>query len=392
MASTKEEAFEAFERHGPDAFTAAQWVDADLPPDKLPDGESAPLISTNKDYLYQLRGDFKAQHQTSEADEGASTSEEAEEATETTEDTDPEPEPDSGQSEATEPEPEPEPTPTEPEAAPPDPAPPTKTDGGDGGEGVEVGHEGKEKLSPDGFEDESVASIEPPDGLDLPEGTNPEDFEPEPDSTTVDHDPEPEPEPEPEQSSGGLLSRIRGDSGKTETTEEVVEDAPTEAENERRQELADRLKGADGGPTPEPEDTDQPTTSTTSQGLVVDEDLVASLFGLPFAQAKNATGWDGWELSDEERDANARLIVAYCDEQNIDLSAGGMLAMSLMSTVGGRAAGYARHRKSQGDDDPEPEPDSPPVDAESEAAEQDEQDEQTPDDGDGFDFSQSSTW
>ena len=168
MASTKEEAFEAFERHGPDAFTAAQWVDADLPPDKLPDGESAPLISTNKDYLYQLRGDFKAQHQTSEADEGASTSEEAEEATETTEDTDPEP--DSGQSEATEPEPEPEPTPTEPEAAPPDPAPPTKTGGG---EAVEVGHEGKEKLSPDGFEDESVASIEPPDGLDLPEGTKP---------------------------------------------------------------------------------------------------------------------------------------------------------------------------------------------------------------------------
>ena len=394
MASTKEEAFEAFERHGPDAFTAAQWVDADLPPDKLPDGESAPLISTNKDYLYQLRGDFKAQHQTSEADEGASTSEEAEEATETTEDT--------------EPEPEPEPTPTEPEAAPPDPAPPTNTDGG---EGVEVGHEGKEKLSPDGFEDESVASIEPPDGLDLPEGTNPEDFEPEPDSPAVDHDPEPEPEPEPEQSSGGLLSRIRGDSGKTETTEEVVEDAPTEAEGERRQELADRLKGADGGPTPEPEDTDQPTTSTTSQGLVVDEDLVASLFGLPFAQAKNATGWDGWELSDEERDANARLIVAYCDEQNIDLSAGGMLAMSLMSTVGGRVAGYAKHRKTESDDaddgeasasvdrDPEPTPsEETATDGGDEAAPtrseptRDEPSETTEADAEAFDLSDSSTW
>lgn len=399
MASTKERAFSAFEEHGPDAFTAAEWAER---------------IDTSKDYVYQLRGDYKEQHEASEADEQASTSEDGGGAEETTDDPDPEPESLSDQSEAAEGNgTETEPSATTPEASAPatdaeadsepsatSPDEPTRSEpkaATDGGDIVAVGHEGKEKLSPAGFEEESVSSIDPPDGTELPDDVSPEDFEPDP-SASADHDPEPEPEPEPEEQDtggGGLLSRIRGDSSASETTEEVVEDAPDQAEAERREELLGTLEGADGGPDPAGGDGDQPNTSTTSHGLVMDEDLVASMFGMPFAQAANATGWDGWELTDEEKEANARLLVAYCDEQDIDLSAGGMLAMSLMSTVGGRVAGYAQHRRSEQADEADGEPvDHDPEQADEATEETTEQttEQTTEADGENFDFSDSSTW
>jgi len=103
--------------------------------------------------------------------------------------------------------------------------------------------------------------------------------------------------------------------------------------------------------------------------------------------------------------------VAFCDEQNIDLSAGGMLAMSLMSTVGGRVAGYARHRKTESDDadggeasasvDRDPEPtrsEETATDGGDEAAPtrseptRDEPSETTEADAEAFNFSDSSTW
>jgi hypothetical protein len=393
VASTKERAFAAFAEHGPDAYSAAEWADE---------------LGTSKDYVYQLRGDYKEEAAASEDDEADSTPEES------TDD----PEPTDGPDEPTEPEPTPEPEPS-PEAS----ASAEATT--DGGEMVAVGHEGKEKLSPAGFEDQNVSSINAPDGVELPDDTTPEDFEPEPDSPAVDHDPEPEPEPEPENNGqgggSGLLSRIRGDSSPSESTSEVVDDAPTDAEADRREQVLGALEGASDDPTEiaEPEGDGDRNTSTMQNGLVMDEDLVASLFGLPFAQAKNATGWDGWELSEEEKEANARLIVAYCDEQNIDLSAGGMLAMSLMSTVGGRVAGYAKHRKTESDDaddgeasasvdrDPEPTPseetatdggdEAAPTRSEETATDGGDEaaptrSETTEADAEAFDFSDSSTW
>jgi len=429
VASTKERAFADFAEHGPDAYSAAEWADE---------------LGTSKDYVYQLRGDYKEEAAASEDDEADSTPEESTDDPEPTdgpdEPTEPlseqpeavegnEPEPSATTGEASAPptdaeadstpsatSPEPEPTP-EPEPSPEASASAEATTDGD--EMVAVGHEGKEKLSPAGFEDQNVSSIDAPDGVELPDDTTPEDFEPGDEPASVDRDPEPEPVPEPEPENNGqgggsdLLSRIRGDSSPSESTSEVVDDAPTDAEADRREQVLGALEGASDDPTEsaEPEGDGDRNTSTMQNGLVMDEDLVASLFGLPFAQAANATGWDGWELSDEEREANARLIVAYCDEQNIDLSAGGMLAMSLMSTVGGRVAGYAKHRKTESDDaddgeasasvdrDPEPTPsEETATDGGDEAAPtrseptRDEPSETTEADAEAFDFSDSSTW
>jgi len=304
----------------------------------------------------------------------------------------------------------------------------------DGGtESVEVSHEGTEKLSPSGFEDESTSAIDPPEGVTLPEDVSPDDFEPVDRRTAT--DPEPEPQRDvsdtPDSTSDdGLLSRIRGgNTGEVESPGDVVNDADDEEERDRRREVLEHLESASQeGPesrTEEPEadldaepDTADDSTAggspstTTTQGMVVDDDLVASLFGMPFAQAAEATGWEGWRLSAEEKRTNARLLVAYCDSQNIDLSEGTMLAMSLMSTVGGRAAGYAQYRRSQGDGEttdaaperdptPDPEaqqgstdgptaatsaPDDTPKTAVTDGGETGESD------GKSFDFADSSTW
>lgn len=300
---------------------------------------------------------------------------------------------------------------------------------------VTVSHEGTEKLSPAGFEDESISSIDPPEGVELPKDVGPDDFEPEPEESTIHRDShadrrdqEPSADPDPNDSEtdrgnsgGGLLSRIRGDKQR-ETTDDVVDDAHDSAERQRREQVLDALRGA--GPTqgqPREDHEGQPETSAAS-GIVMDADLVAQLFGMPFEQAAAATGWDGWALTDAERKANARLIVAYCEEQNIDLSTGGMLAMSLMSTVGGRMAGYARHRKQQreesavrqrepADEEPEPAPEPEPeperiesdshlpgpvarASADNQPARQSAGDVAKTDGGqrDDFDFSDSSTW
>ena len=83
-----------------------------------------------------------------------------------------------------------------------------------------------------------------------------------------------------------------------------------------------------------------------------------------------------------------------------------MLAMSLMSTVGGRVAGYARHRKTESDDaddgeasasvDRDPEPtrsEETATDGGDEAAPtRDEPSETTEADAEAFNFSDSSTW
>jgi len=388
--SLRDEAFEAFEEAGPDAHSAAEWADK---------------LGTSKDYVYQLRGDYKSEHAASDEEDTEGNSEPSDSTGEGSAETIGEQDdsersqnsPDRDDPEGLESEEtsensltlDPESESTEPveEAA----ATETVTDGGP--ESIEVGTEGKEKLSPDGFEDKTVASIDAPDGVELPEGTTPDDLEAEQaeasaESTRTETDDLPttaeqesESAPTEAESGGGLLDMIRGDEEpEPESAEAVVEEAPTEAERDRRGEVLGALEQATEPDTAEVADAetendgDGPNPTTMSNGLTVDQDLVETLFGMPFSQLSSATGWDGWELTEQEKAANAELLVAYCDEQDIDLSTGGMLAMSLLSTVGGRAVGYQKYRKSEQSDEPEPVEQRPDRDdAPDESTEPDEQ-------------------
>jgi hypothetical protein len=407
MATIKDRAFELFDERGPMDLTAEEW---------------AAELDTDPDYVYDLRREWREsrddpdQRGAGAAGEGVVSLEPSSTDPGTTEgSTERDPDPDLGEDAGRE------------------------TDGGqDPTDSVDVGHQGTEKLSPAGHEDESVSSIDAPAGVNLPEGTTPDDLEPDEgdtqdqsgdgdDSTQESQAPEPDDsggENQADNSSGGLLSRIRGssdsDEGEPRSTEEIVEDADTEEERNRREDLLAQLEASDQGEATDDEQaaTGEPDPKRMQNGLVVDENLVSTLFQLPFSQAAQVTGWDGWDVSDPEAEANAELIVAYCNEQDIDLSTGSMLAMSLMSTVGGRAAGYAKHRRNGGTSadatavsDPveEPEPDTEPAETEHRAPEEDRtqatetvspdeptseqgQPEAVAEGGDGFDFHDPDTW
>jgi hypothetical protein len=377
--SVKQRAFRKFEEEGPRARSASEWADE---------------LGTEPDYIYQLRSEFRDDVEDDRDDAAESPG---------PPDGDDEGQTDTGES------PSPSEAPSQPPAdagaqGPADAG--TSTDGGthgvsegSGPESIDVGHDGQEKLSPKGWDDEAVSSIDPPEGVDV-DGFGPDDFEPEPavtptpDSPPTKSDPDPDPEPSDASDSSGLLGRIRGDSDTERSTDEIVEDADSPAERDRRQELLEQLDDA-GGPTvpPEAQEADEgPTPAEAQPRLVVNQELVESLFRMPFSQAAQATGWDGWELSDAEAQANAELFVAWCRENDVDLSTGTMLAMSLVSTVGGRAAGYVRYRRTS-DTGPQPDPDdAPDSDADTaDAQAPDRPDESTGDDV-GFDFNDPETW
>jgi hypothetical protein len=234
--------------------------------------------------------------------------------------------------------------------------------------------------------------MDPPEDSDLPDDVTPDDFEAVEEGDSPDKTGESDPqtaEPDPEddgesEESSGVLDKLRNgdsddedDNQKTkaggnpeESPQEIVEEADDPEEQERRQRVLDSLNGAtedeeqnrdetpkskpnqgDADPSVQSQCDPSPKPAQMQNGMVVDEKLLETLFGLPFDQAANVTGWDGWRLSAEEKEANARLLRAYADEQNIDLGPGVMLAMSLGSTVGGRAVGYTRYRKQQSSDE-----------------------------------------
>lgn len=405
--STKDRAFEAFEDEGPDAHSAAEWADR---------------LDTSKDYVYQLRGDFKQEHTQEPADASESEQVDTNEGQDTTDTEESHSDPhsaeerdagkstgdDSLQSSESSHSTDTRSPPRESENSPNTTESDAETDGG----AVTVNHEGTEKLSPAGFEDESTSSIDAPDGMELPESVTPDDFEPGAHQDPTD-DPAGEPdaadvEDDQDGDSGGLLDRIRGDS-EQRSTEEIVEDTDDPAEKDRREDVLEALDESnqtapdEGDPNEHDEAADPtpggPDPTTTQTGMVVDESLVATVFGLPFSQLSQATGWEGWELTEEEKQANAELLVAYCDEQNIDMSTGGLLAMSLISTVGGRTAGYMQYRRDdEAADHAEAEPadeqtgDEPSSDPTESTPRQ--TDEQNPSGGESeqFDFHNSETW
>lgn len=263
---------------------------------------------------------------------------------------------------------------------------------------IVVNEEGSEKLSPEGFDSRNRPEMDPPEGADLPDDVTPDDFE----STEGDEcvsspsesvsseestsqNPGPEPDDDGEEDSGGVLSKLRDRGGDDEdenpeqSPQEIVEEADDPEEQERRQRVLDALNEgandedgnrderperqpnqADASPSGHTESDPSPKPAQMQNGMVVDEKLLETLFGLPFDQAANVTGWEGWRLSPEEKEANARLLRAYADEQDIDLGPGVMLAMSLGSTVGGRVVGYTRHRKQQTSDQTTPDTDTEP--------------------------------
>ncbi|WP_158055975.1 membrane-attack complex/perforin family protein [Halorussus halophilus] len=250
---------------------------------------------------------------------------------------------------------------------------------------VVVTEEGSEKLSPDGFESKNRPEVSPPDDTDLPENVTPDDFEPDEESAstsgvTEQHDDdESEPETGDEANSGGLMARIRNDnadsddeSGTTSKTQEIIDDAPDEETRQRRQELKDALDSSvEEGESRTPPDSEEnpanPPDSGASevQGAIVSDALLGSVCTMPFHSAAKATGWEGWELDDREREKLQELIVAWADEKDVDLGPNLLLAMSLTNIVGSRAVGYARYRKSNDRDSTDRERESGERDRES---------------------------
>lgn len=241
---------------------------------------------------------------------------------------------------------------------------------------IEVGHEGSEKLSPEGAPDDRGTAVAPPSGIEADQ-IDRDALEGEPEQSehgavangqeNSERSGKPD---EPGQSDdsensgndGGLLSRIKG--GSDRSPDEIVEDADSEEERARREEVRSQFSdafGSDGdeGDRADDVDDDQDSTSASShsdptpstsrtQGMVVDDSVVQHLIGMPFSMAASTTGWDGWELSKQEKAANAELFLAMCDEHDVDPSATTMFAISMATTVGGRAV---RYRQQRGSDD-----------------------------------------
>jgi len=224
----------------------------------------------------------------------------------------------------------------------------TETDGGT--DGLSVGHEGREKLEPENAPGGSKTNIPSPDGV--PDDVDADALEGEPVEETADRDHDPADEQDADDD-GGLLGKIRG--GSSRSSEEIVEDSDDPEERQRKEELRDQLTEAveQGGETVPDETADEPeeTTDRTAGGVRVDSSMVESVIGMPFNAASAATGFDGWELSAQERKDNAELFVAVCEEHDVDLGPTVLLALSMGGTATSKAVQYKKWKESQQDEE-----------------------------------------
>lgn len=133
----------------------------------------------------------------------------------------------------------------------------------------------------------------------------------------------------------GVEDDIKDDVGETseeETkTQETINAADTEEERQRREEVVNKLEN-NTFETPE------------GAGLEVDTDVLKELFGMPYSATAEMTGYDKWELTESEKETNAKLLEQYMRENNIDPSTGTLLAFSILQTTVPRAVGYKRHK------------------------------------------------
>jgi len=239
-----------------------------------------------------------------------------------------------------------------------------------GADTIEVGHEGSEKLQPAGAPDSQGTAVEPPGDLESEDiDRNALEGDParsETDQEAVDEEPDPvasDDVQEDNDSGGGLRDRL-GLGSNEESPDDIVEEVDDADERERREQFRQTLEGAmDGADQDDVDEAIQETESsgaeatspastgtTTAQGMVVDEEIVGNLIEMPFNTASAATGWDGWELSAREREANARLFVAMCDEHDVNVGPTVMFALSMGGTSMGRAMQYKRYKSDQEDD------------------------------------------
>ncbi|WP_162991579.1 hypothetical protein [Halostella salina] len=293
-----------------------------------------------------------------------------------------------------------------------------------GVDAVEVGHEGTEKLSPEGAPEPDQAAVSPPDGVeDVLADASMSDIEPDPDagrerrtgsdtdeSADGASDDPADGDSADSDSGGGPLSALRSSD---KSSEDIVEEADDPEERGRRAEVRERLEEAmDGGRSGQREATQEDVerevdsadsadsaasgAAGTANGIVMNEEIVGSLIEMPFNTAASMTDWEGWELSKQEREANARLFVAMCDEQNVDLSATTMFALSMGSAFSGRAMQYRRQNSDSEQIEPPREPPADSASSETESADSGGVDsaisESDGSDSDDFDFSDSSTW
>ena len=282
---------------------------------------------------------------------------------------------------------------------------------------IVVEEEGEEKLSPDGFDSKNRPEMAAPEDADLPDGTSPDDFEPESgESASFDDEDEGEDEddetPDPDASDdegGGLMDRIQesrssetnesDEESNEQTAQDIVDEADDEETRERRQQLLDSLnetaEGEESATTESETATSDPSASGNSeiQGALVNDAMLASVCTMPFHSAAKATGWEGWELDPQEREKLQKLIKQWADDKDIDLGPNVLLAMSLTNIVGSRAIGYQRHRKAQKSDSGEPPTQAPETSDETETDQHDRPTEETVEiedddesDSDEFDF------
>ena len=270
---------------------------------------------------------------------------------------------------------------------------------------IQVSEEGKDKLSPSGFERESRSEMEPP-GDELPSDVGPDDLEPETvdaesgenqretpdaqsnsvesaDATDEESD---DPESDDSEDEDGFIDKLRNrDTDETDeqrSTEEIIDDAPTEEKRDRRRRLKEQLEQqtsdeSESDPdrsetressesressreTPEPQSNSGSDVTTTNSGLVMSDTLMKMFVGMPFNQADKFSEWDGWALDSTERDELSELIEAYAREKDVELSPEMQLLFGIGNIVGGKAARYGQWKRQQnnpsGDDEPELKP------------------------------------
>ena len=110
------------------------------------------------------------------------------------------------------------------------------------------------------------------------------------------------------------------------SVEDVVKEPEDDKEVERRENVVEDIE----------ENTDD------SGGVMDNKELVADLIGYPFDQIQETSDYDGWALTEEEKNVNAELLVRYCRENNLDVSTGVMLIVTATSTLAKKYMGYQK--------------------------------------------------
>lgn len=185
-----------------------------------------------------------------------------------------------------------------------------------------------------------------------------------------------------------LDSNISKSESQENEENESEESEESEEPNPFKQKLEEKTQDEDF------EDISSKSGESENVGLTIDQDLLEDLIGLPFDQLQSIDEWDKWELSQQEKKTNAKLLKEYAEENDIDLTTGTLLALNLGASIGGRAVGrYAYHRDKKRSETSNPKPKTDKNDKEDNRAQRMEETEtETETETQTFDFENSETW